>query len=226
LYILFIFNFDFEFVFLLVFKFGLIRDNITEIKLLLSKIYRGGGGDAHIYHTLFASICSIIYVCVPVIKISKEMFCLKTVNVALVAVLDRDFLCLIFCLAPVWDYRSCAALRTMSYGLLRRYNIMSVPRLCALVTKTGRGRRRLPLVGRKKYYNIFISLHFNYYYYYKIINIERTPPPTTVHPTPPRRTMLSDMYRRVYYAHRSIDSIFHFLYIIIMAFNCRTTRLQ
>lgn len=76
---------------------------------------------------------------------------------------------------------------------------MRAPQLCALVTKTGRGSRRLPPDGRKKYHNTILL----YYDYYEIINIERTPPPpTNVHPTPPRHTMLSDMYLyyiRVYY---------------------------
>jgi len=89
---------------------------------------------------------------------------------------------------------------------------MRDPRLCALVTKTSRGRRQLPLDGRKKYYDIILLL---YYDYYKIINLERTPPPTTVHPTPPRHTMLSDnmctaIYTRIYYVHRSIDRTIQF----------------
>lgn len=41
---------------------------------------------------------------------------------------------------------------------------MRVLRLCALalVTKTGRGRRRLPLDGREKYYNILLY-YYDYY---------------------------------------------------------------
>lgn len=120
------------------------------------------------------------------------MFCLQMLNVALVhSARSRLLMSNIL-------YDSCSGLSEVCIGT--RYvivwitagSIMRVPQLCALVTKTGRGSRRLPPDGCKKYYNTILL----YYDYYKIINIERTPPPspTIVHPTPPRHTMLSDMY--------------------------------
>jgi len=99
---------------------------------------------------------------------------------------------------------------------------MRVPRLCALVTKTGRGRRRLPLDGRKKYYNIILL--YDYTIIIVLYNVERTPPSTTVHPTPPRDIRCSQiMFARTYHTYdlsmcaavdRSNDSIFLLRYII------------